>query len=707
MKLTAWKSSTRVTARHPWLSGSLACLVVLPTLLSACGLQPAVAPNRLQAENLQAQAIDKSGPGSWLFGVSPNFSQVSNGRVMSAVSREFGRFARPGALINMLYPQYSLNRLRVAAFGFHDGRNLKWADELRLVGQRVEPDTARVVSTFQAANGAYRLIIEDLAARDSDVVARRVTLENTGPDAMKEGTLVSLAQFALTLTGQRDRLIYDPAQQALVVLNPEAGCAAAVGSDEEPVGFQCGITGMALGPSTAAGLDAKDGQLRGNRQAQGGLGTEGALAFGVPSLAPGQRHSRTVYHAIGRDQAAALQALASARRQGFEALLAADTTFWGNHLAKAPALPGTPREKAVIRRALIVMKQLQAESGGLLAAASTISPAYKYVWLQDLTADVRALSACGYFAEARAALDFVARVQKADGDWWVTYRGDGEPFKLWEHGSEWMGGWWVSAIGSYVDASGDLGAAQRWWPQIELACAFMERQITSTGLIGINMDLWETYKDKSWTLTNAGFVGGLETAARLAEQSNRPAQAQRWRASAERIRQALLVQAVVAPQGYFGKGVKPGAKQPDPIIDASVLGATWPFGVVNPQHPVTLATVRRIQERLLQAGGGVRRWEGDDWYGAQGWCELTDWLALVAHQGGNAALARRLHAANTDKAHTTGSLQLGEVFDERTGRFTSAFPLGWPMAQYVLTHIALQQPAGRTLTNFSPTGQHR
>lgn len=707
MNLAKWNRQTQTLKKRAQTVGGLLCLFVMAASLDACGRPYPVAASRVPTTGLDAQAIDKSGPGSWLFGVSPNFSQVSNGRFMSAVSREFGRFARPGALINMLYPNYSLNRLRVAAFGYHDGRHLKWADQLRFIGQHVEPDTARVVSRFQAANGAYRLTIEDVAARDDDAVARRVTIENTGSDAMREGTMMALSQYALTLTGQRDRLVYDPAHNALLVLNPEAGCAAAVGGDEEPIGYQCGAMGLALGPATAAAIDAKDGQLRGNRSAQGALGTEGALAFDVPSLAPGQSHRRTVYHAIGKNQAAALRALSAVRSQGFEALAAADAAFWRGHLAKAPALPGNDRETAVVRRALIVIKQLQAETGGLLAAASTISPAYKYVWLQDLCADVRALSACGYFAEARAALDFVARVQKADGDWWVTYRGDGEPFKLWEHGSEWMGGWWVSAVGSYVDASGDLGAAQAWWPQIERACRFMEGQITPTGLIGINMDLWETYKDKSWTLTNAGFVGGLETAARLADQTNRPTQARRWRASAERIRQALLVQAVVAPQGYFGKGVKPGAKQPDPIIDASVLGATWPFGVVNAKHPVTKATMARIQERLLQPGGGVRRWEGDDWYGAQGWCELTDWLALVAHQSGDASLAQRLHLANTEKAHTTGSLQLGEVFDERSGRFTSAFPLGWPMAQYVLTSIALRQPPGRTITNFSPTGQQR
>ncbi|MEB3198573.1 MAG: glycoside hydrolase family 15 protein [Candidatus Sericytochromatia bacterium] len=690
----------RRSRRLGWIRGLIG-IGLAASLVSACGLSPLRPAQATPVDRLgmSASGLDMSGPGSWLFGVCPNFSQVSNGRVMSAVSREFGRLARPGALINMLWPSYAENRLRVATVGFHDGRSLRWADELRLVSQRVVPDTGRVISTFAEPKGRYRLVIEDLAVRDVDVIARRVTLENTGVEALNGGSFMALADFALTLTGRDDRLSWRPAEQALLVQNPEAGCATAMAGDDEPSGYQCGAAGLALGPAVAAGIDARDGRLSGHRSAQGVAGTEGALSFDVPALAPGARHSQDLYLSVGAQPEAALAAIAHARRQGFTRLAEADAGFWRDHLARAPRSGGDAREEAVFRRALIVIKQLQADTGGILAAASTISPAYKYVWIQDLVVDVRALALCGYHVEARAALDFMARTQKADGDWWVTHRGDGKPFLAWEHGSEWMGGYWVSAVDAYVAASRDQAAIAAWWPQIERACRFMQAQITPSGLIGPNMDLWETFKDKSWTLTNASFVGGLEAAARMADRTGRSAQAGEWRRAAQGLREALRVQAVVAPEGYWGKGVRPGATRPDPIIDASVLGATWPYGVVSPQDPITRATMARIQQRLLQPGGGVRRWEGDDWYGAQGWCELTDWLALVAHQAGDTALAKRLHASNTDKAHTTGSLQLGEVFDERTGRFTSAFPLGWPEAQYVLTSLAFQ---GRVPLSLPP-----
>lgn len=674
----------RVRARH-----LLTAAVLLGTLV-ACG-RPGVpvASPRLASSGPAVSDWNASGPGSWLFGVCPNFSQVGNGRFLGVVSREFGRLSRTGALISWHWPSYAENRLRVSAVGLHDGRALRWADDWRLVGQDVVPDTGRVRSRFVEPRSGHTLTIEDVAARDLDVLARRVTLHNGGSQPLEGARFMAGLQYALTLTGAGDHLSYREDAGALVVSNPEARCAAAVGADLEPDGFQCGLAGAPLGPLVGGFRDAADGRLTGRRQAQGPAGTEGALAFPMAALAPGATTAVTLYHTMAASPEGALEALSAARTRGFTQLAEADAAFWARHLARAP-VPPAPREAAVFRRALIVLKQLQADTGALLAAASTLSPAYHFVWIQDFAADVRALVACGYMEEARAAIDFLARVQKADGDWWVTHRADGRPFLLWEHGSEWMGGHWVSALAVYAEATQDEASLRRWWPVIERACRFMTAQITTTGLIGPNMDLWETYKDQSWSYTNASFVGGLEAAARLAERRGLPDQARTWREAAARIRQALRVQAVVAPEGYLGKGVRPGAAAPDRMIDASILGATWPFGVVAPQDPISLATTRRITERLLQPGGGVRRWESDAWYGGQGWCELTDWLALVAHQQGDRALALRLHAANTERAHTTGSLQLGEVFDERTGTFPSAFPLGWPEAQYVVTSLALR-----------------
>jgi len=666
------------------------------SVMGACARTPTVVTP--QGVDEYRAKLDNSGPGSLMFGQCPNFSQVGNGRFLAAISRDWGRFARAGAIISWNWPHYSKNRLRVSTVGIRVGNRFRWLDELDLVGQEVVADTGRVVSRFREKEGRFEVIVEDVAHQDLDVLLRRVRVRNVSSAALIGVEVVAYANYAMTLTGQGDRINWQSQDQALVHANASENCAAAFGADRTPDRFQCGVTGLAIGASRSAANDAESGFFHQNTGAGGLAGANGALGVTLNRIERDATDALTIHHSMGRSPDDALALLKRARETAFDDAAQADGTFYRNWLAKAQNLGRDGQERETARRALIVLKQLQADTGGMLASASTISPAYKYVWLQDLAADVRALSACGYFTEARQALDFVARTQKLDGDWWVTYRGDGSPFKLWDHGSEWMGGHWLSAVADYVATSGDRAAGRAWWPAIKTACDFMTQQIQPHGLLGINMDLWETFKDHSWTYTNGSFVGGLESAAEVAEQIGEANTARLWRESAKRLREAILRDTVVEDGGWFGKGRKPNASRANPVIDASVLGLAWPFKVVEAEHPVMQRTVLRIREKLLQSGGGVRRWETDRWYGGEGWCELTDWLALVALQAGDQALAQRLHTANTGKAATTGSKQLGEVFDERTGRFPSAFPLGWAEAQYIMTTLALQgklRPDGR------------
>jgi GH15 family glucan-1,4-alpha-glucosidase len=331
----------------------------------------------------------------------------------------------------------------------------------------------------------------------------------------------------------------------------------------------------------------------------------------------------------------------------------------------------------------------------MLASSAQISPAYKYVWIQDSIIDGFALLANGLDQEARGILDFFSRVQKADGDWWVTYHADGRPCELWEHGTEAMGGHLLTLLGGYVDQTDDRGYLQARWPMIERACGWALGRITVHGLMSENRDLWETFTDQSWTYTNLSWISGFREAAHMALKLGKDSQAIRYAQAAGVIETALRARAIV--NGYLGKGVRLGPVRPDPAIDASVLASVWPFRVLTPSDSVLGATIAQVESRLTQEGGGVRRWETDGWYGGQGWPELTDWLALATWMRGDRSRAEALHTANTDRAHTTGSLQIGEVFDERTGKFTSAFPLGWPEAQYILTSRALHGPVPGTV----------
>ncbi|MBM3270390.1 MAG: hypothetical protein FJZ01_22370, partial [Candidatus Sericytochromatia bacterium] len=446
--------------------------------------------------------------------------------------------------------------------------------------------------------------------------------------------------------------------------------------------------GLRLGAREDAASDARDGALRNNSQAGGSWpGVSGALQVALPDLPPGQAAAADFFVAMGGAEERALSALQSARARGFAEHARADAARWRDWLGTA-ALPDMPaRDGAVYRRALIVLRQLLADSGAFMASPAALSPAYKYTWLQDSTYVARALLAVGHADEARQILSFLARVQKPDGDWWVTYNGDGTPFKLWEHGTEFMGGHVVAAAGQYVAATGDLAWARQHWEPLARACEFMTRQIAPSGLLRECRDLWETYTDQSWTYTNASFHGGLAAGADLADRLGKPDLARAWRDGAARIRSALLEHAL--RDGAFTKGVRLRDLRADTVVDANVLGLFYPFGVLPPSDARAGRTVEAVETRLAVPGGGIKRWEGDLWYDAQGWPELTDWAAIVRARRGERAAALAHHALNTDRAWTTGSLQLGEVFDGRTRRWSSAFPLGWAEAKYVLASLEL------------------
>jgi len=251
----------------------------------------------------------------------------------------------------------------------------------------------------------------------------------------------------------------------------------------------------------------------------------------------------------------------------------------------------------------------------------------------------------------------------------------------------------VTTAGAYLATYGVDDTVRAIWPAVSRAAGFMERQMTPSGILVPCRDLWETFTDKSWTYTNASFVGGLEDAARMGTALGMQAEARSFARSAADLRRDVLAKMVVADGGWLGKGLRPGASQPDPIIDASVVGAGWPYGLVPLDHPVMTATLARVETRLSVPGGGIRRYEGDGWYGGQGWPELQDWMAISRSARGERASALAHHATNTERAWTTGSLQIGEVFDANRRVFPSAFPLGWAMAKYVLASHALHGPA--------------
>jgi GH15 family glucan-1,4-alpha-glucosidase len=121
-------------------------------------------------------------------------------------------------------------------------------------------------------------------------------------------------------------------------------------------------------------------------------------------------------------------------------------------------------------------------------------------------------------------------------------------------------------------------------------------------------DCWEEFGDKVHTATLAALYGGLAAIGAydpdLADDT--PAA----------IRAFVLERCVV--DGYLAKFVGSA------LVDASLLGAATPYGLLAADDPLMLATVERI-ERDLRAGG-VRRYVEDTYYGGGEWLLLAAWL---------------------------------------------------------------------------------
>jgi len=124
-----------------------------------------------------------------------------------------------------------------------------------------------------------------------------------------------------------------------------------------------------------------------------------------------------------------------------------------------------------------------------------------------------------------------------------------------------------------------------------------------------------------------------------------------------------------------------------------------PFGVVAVDDDLYATTLSRIREELYRPGGGVRRYQGDTFYGGGQWILLAASLGWATLATGSSELARRLLAWIEGSANDQGYLpeQVAEEvqsphmlawWQARWG--TPATPLLWSNAMHVIICDQLQ-----------------
>ncbi len=630
-------------------------------------------------------------PISAFLGNPPNFAQVGNGSAMSVVSRAEGRGSKAGALVELFYPKYSADNLWDSYVGIKSrGQKLRWAHQLELKAQRIVDDTGVVQSDFDGSGFTIR--IEDVMRPGNDAHVRHVIVTNDGRETIEDAQVAFYAFYTLKNFPAGDHIRFDAARGALV--QTEGDVAVATVGDRAPVGSHCGRALRLIGSEKDARGAAENGRLNGcTKELDAELaGVNGVLVHSLGSIRPGE--TKDISYAIGlaNDGAKALDEAQKALGGGFPARAAEDREHWKGVLARAEQPARLPADaRAVYRRAIITMLQHRVSNGAFIAAPTLTSPVYRFVWPRDGSKTAVDLLEAGYATEAKSFFEFLEKVLLPDGSFAVNYYADGSKpfFDFGPEGNEndqpGMLAWGVDRV---FEATGDRTWLAARYPAVRrVAEHILVMSNTQNGLVKPSRDLWELETGSSWTYANGSAVAGLESAARTARTLGASADAARYETRAKALRETMA-EKLVAPGGYWARGLK-GSRVDERLEIANLALGAGGFALYPDTDPKLAKVGDLVRTRLLTPNGGVKRYEGDRYYGGQPWPVAAAWLAVHGLARGDRALAEAEMASMTRQALTTGSRMLGEQFDESKKEWVSAMPLVWSEAAYVRTALAL------------------
>jgi GH15 family glucan-1,4-alpha-glucosidase len=194
-------------------------------------------------------------------------------------------------------------------------------------------------------------------------------------------------------------------------------------------------------------------------------------------------------------------------------------------------------------------------------------------------------------------------------------------------------------------------------------------------------DCWEEFPDQVHLYTLAAIWAGLNANSTLNSHNHKKV--------LQQIK--VMVFGEGAHRGYFPKFVD------SRLVDASLIGLTVPYKLIDPDHSLMVATLERI-ETDLQSDIGLHRYAEDTYYGGGEWILLTAWLGWYYVKIGQSDKAKRLLEwveTQADKKRDLPEQISANLIDpnhlepwlNRWGDI--AKPLLWSHAKYLILYHAL------------------
>jgi oligosaccharide amylase len=576
----------------------------------------------------------------------------------------------------------------------------------------VVPSPEGTIDTMVARNQelGVELTILDTVHNEHDIFLRKIIVANEREDHRTVKVFFG-QEFRIAESRRGDTAFYDPRVKSIIHYKGRDTFLVHAHVEGESFGeYSVGLFGIENREGTYA--DAEDGTLSKNPIEHGSTDS----VIGVTHDFDGKT-SVTLHYwiAAGRSIHDVHLLHNLVLEETPERLVASTLNYWRAWVSKEGQDLGAIGEKLqyLYRRSLVIIRMHADNRGGIIASSDTDllnqgRDTYSYVWPRDAAVAANALDRAGYTDIGERFFSFVSKLIEKNGYLMHKYLVDGSLGSSWH---PWVRNGIVELpiqedetaapifmLARHYERAKDLEFIEALYnpfiePAADFMCGYVEHE---TGLPSGSYDLWEE-KFGTSTYTASSVYGALRAAADISALLGKRENAEKYRARAESIKQAILTYLYDVELGAFVKLVRHegGTLVYDKTIDVSSLHGVLYFGVLDPHDPKVKSTVAKVEEKLKvpTSFGGYMRFENDNYYRTghdappNAWCITTLWMAQyyikIANTKNDLKKAYGVLEWVYDRATKSGILP--EQIHPHTGAHLSTSPLVWSHAEFVVT----------------------